>query len=160
IETKAPERYRGAFKTSTLRELTRTAPYFHDGHALDLAAVVDFYDAGGVRTDSGYLLNEAGHDGVAEETNRRLGLTQAEKNDLILYLQSLSADTNGSSNGPSGWNGQPVVTVVYPTTPPPWFVPVGGSPAMTVDVTDPTDGQADLDPTMLWTLQVDGGATQ
>src|SRR6185436_4027447 len=40
IETKDRERYRGAFKTSTLRELTRTAPYFHDGHALDLAAVV------------------------------------------------------------------------------------------------------------------------
>ena len=38
---------RGAFKTPTLRELTSTAPYMHDGRFETLEAVVDYYDRGG-----------------------------------------------------------------------------------------------------------------
>ena len=41
------ERDRGAFKTPTLREIARTAPYMHDGSLATLEAVVDFYDDGG-----------------------------------------------------------------------------------------------------------------
>jgi cytochrome c peroxidase len=41
------ERDRGAFKTPTLREVARTAPYMHDGSLATLDAVVDFYDRGG-----------------------------------------------------------------------------------------------------------------
>jgi cytochrome c peroxidase len=37
----------GAFKTPTLREVTRTAPYMHDGSLPTLEAVVDYYDRGG-----------------------------------------------------------------------------------------------------------------
>ena len=37
----------GAFKTPTLREIARTAPYMHDGSFATLEEVVDFYDAGG-----------------------------------------------------------------------------------------------------------------
>ena len=37
----------GAFKTPTLREVARTAPYMHDGSLTTLDAVVDFYDQGG-----------------------------------------------------------------------------------------------------------------
>jgi hypothetical protein len=135
--------------------------------------VIDFYDAGGVRADSnpltgegGYLLEEVEHDGVAEETNRVLGLTQTEKDDLLLYLEALSAGLAGSSAGPSGWNGQPLVTLVHPTTPPPYPAyqqPVGtpGQPVpnLVFDVTDPLDGQADLDTTMSWTLEVVAGGS-
>lgn len=171
IDTQGHERFRGAFKTPMLRELTRTAPYFHDGHASTLAEVVDFYDAGGVRADSypptnagGYLLSEAGHDGVAEETNRRLGLTQTEKDQLIAYLQALSAGAAGSSAGPPGWNGTPVVTLVGPSGPPYPLVPVRiGQPPiarLTLDVVDALDGQADLEPGMTWTLQLVVGGIQ
>jgi len=172
IDTQGHERFRGAFKTPTLRELTRTAPYFHDGHASTLAQVVDFYDAGGVRADSnpqtgagGYLLSEAGHDGVAEETNRRLGLTQAEKDQLIAYLQALTAGSAGSSAGPPGWNGTPVVTLTYPSGGPPFPidpVPIGQPPHahLSFDVVDALDGQADLEPGMTWTLQVVVGGIQ
>ena len=37
----------GAFKTPTLREISRTAPYMHDGSLATLSEVIDFYDAGG-----------------------------------------------------------------------------------------------------------------
>lgn len=37
----------GAFKTPTLREVARTAPYMHDGSLITLEAVVDFYARGG-----------------------------------------------------------------------------------------------------------------
>src|SRR5687768_250953 len=38
---------RGAFKTPTLREIARTAPYMHDGSVATLEDVVEFYDRGG-----------------------------------------------------------------------------------------------------------------
>ena len=37
----------GAFKTPTLREVGRTAPYMHDGSLATLADVVEFFDRGG-----------------------------------------------------------------------------------------------------------------
>ena len=38
---------RGAFKTPTLREVARTAPYMHDGSVATLEDVVENYDRGG-----------------------------------------------------------------------------------------------------------------
>ncbi len=38
---------RGSFKTPTLRESARTAPYMHDGSIETIAGVVSFYSAGG-----------------------------------------------------------------------------------------------------------------
>jgi cytochrome c peroxidase len=37
----------GAFKTPTLREIARTAPYMHDGSMATLEDVVEFYSEGG-----------------------------------------------------------------------------------------------------------------
>ena len=39
---------KGAFKTPTLREIHRTAPYMHDGSEATLEDVVEFYIKGGV----------------------------------------------------------------------------------------------------------------
>lgn len=55
-----------AYRTTPLRALWQHAPYFHDGSAATLAAVVDHYDR--VRT---------------------LGLTAAQRHDLVEYLKSL-----------------------------------------------------------------------
>lgn len=41
------ERDKGAFKTPTLRSITETAPYMHDGVFKTLEEVVDFLDQGG-----------------------------------------------------------------------------------------------------------------
>ena len=39
---------RYAFKTPTLRDVARRAPYMHDGTVPDLASVIDLYDRGGI----------------------------------------------------------------------------------------------------------------
>ena len=56
----------GQYRTTPLRALWQHAPYFHDGSAADLTAVVDHYDR---RFD--------------------LNLTAEQKLDLIEYLKSL-----------------------------------------------------------------------
>ena len=70
--------HRGAFKTPTLREVSRTAPYMHDGSFTALADVVDFYDRGGAPNPS------------LDAQLRPLKLTSAEKQDLVAFLRSLS----------------------------------------------------------------------
>jgi cytochrome c peroxidase len=68
----------GAFKTPTLREIGRTAPYMHDGSFATLDEVVEYYDRGG--NQNPFLDPEL----------RPLRLTVAEKNALVVFLASLS----------------------------------------------------------------------
>ena len=56
----------GEYRTTPLRALWQHAPYFHDGSARDLPAVVDHYDR-----------------------VRRLNLSAAQKADLVQFLKSL-----------------------------------------------------------------------
>ena len=67
-----------AFKTPTLRDVARRAPYMHDGSVATLDAVIDLYDRGGT-----------GRPSRADEI-KPLGLTSTEKVDLIAFLQTLS----------------------------------------------------------------------
>lgn len=68
----------GKFKTPTLREITRTAPYMHDGTVPTLEAVIDYYDRGGHRHD------------LLDPEMRPLQLTSVEKAQLHAFLRSLS----------------------------------------------------------------------
>jgi cytochrome c peroxidase len=68
----------GAFKTPTLREIARTAPYMHDGTVATLKDVVGFYDGGG--NANPFLDPEL----------RPLSLTEPEKQALVAFLESLS----------------------------------------------------------------------
>jgi cytochrome c peroxidase len=72
------ELHRGAFKTPTLRQVARTAPYMHDGSLPTLEAVVEFYSGGGRANP--YLDSEIGV----------LHFTTAEKRALVALLQSLT----------------------------------------------------------------------
>lgn len=75
----------GAFRTPTLRNVARTAPYFHDGSAATLEAVIAFFDAGG---------RQPGADAAAPYRSPRLrplGLGQQQKDDLVAFLRSLSS---------------------------------------------------------------------
>jgi cytochrome c peroxidase len=74
------EQDKGAFKTPTLREVARKAPYMHDGSLATLEEVVEFYSKGGNRNP--YLDAEL----------LPLGLTPEEKRSLISFLQSLAGD--------------------------------------------------------------------
>lgn len=65
---------RGAFKTPTLREIARTAPYMHDGRFKTLDEVVDYYE-------------KAGHPSPQlDEEIFELKLTAQERADLVKFL--------------------------------------------------------------------------
>jgi cytochrome c peroxidase len=68
----------GAFKTPTLREVARTAPYMHNGSLSTLEAVVDFYNGGGRPNPE------------LDADLRPLHLSAADKRALIAFLKSLS----------------------------------------------------------------------
>ncbi len=68
----------GAFKTPTLRQLELTTPYMHDGSFATLEDVVEFYDRGGHRSRR------------IDPRVHTLGLSRAEKRDLLSFLRSLS----------------------------------------------------------------------
>lgn len=56
----------GKMKGATLRGLAPRAPYFHNGSAADLGAVVDFYN-----------------------TRFNLNITAQQRNDLVAFLKTL-----------------------------------------------------------------------
>ena len=68
----------GTFKTPTLREVGRTAPYMHDGSVATLTDVINFYSEGGRANPS------------LDSDIRPLRLTDEEKRALIRFLESLS----------------------------------------------------------------------
>jgi cytochrome c peroxidase len=74
--------HRGAFKVPTLRNISRTAPYMHNGAFQCLEDVVDFYDRGG---GAGSGADVPGQTLPA----RPLHLSEGEKSDLIAFLRSL-----------------------------------------------------------------------
>jgi len=70
----------GTFKTPTLREISRTAPYMHDGRFATLRDVVEHYNKGGVKNP--FLDNQV----------IPLNLTEQEKRDLIEMLRALNGE--------------------------------------------------------------------
>jgi cytochrome c peroxidase len=68
-----------AFKVPTLRDVTRRAPYMHDGSVATLEEVIDLYDRGGIDRPS------------RSELIRPLHLTPDEKADLLAFLATLTA---------------------------------------------------------------------
>ena len=72
-----PEDY-GAFKTPTLREAARTAPYMHDGSLATLEDVVEYYDRGGNRNPN------------LDAVIQPLHLSPEEKRATVAFLLSLT----------------------------------------------------------------------
>lgn len=70
----------GAFKTPTLRNVTQTAPYMHDGSEATLEDVIAYYDRGGNKNP--FLSKEM----------RPLGLSEGERADLVAFLTALTSD--------------------------------------------------------------------
>ena len=67
----------GAFKTPTLRQIGRTAPYMHDGSLRTLEEVIDFYDQGGHANPS------------LDKELQPLSMSRHEKVALLAFLMSL-----------------------------------------------------------------------
>ena len=75
----------GALKTPTLRNLSHTGPYFHDGSKETLADVIRHYNE-----DFMTISNPIGE---PDRFLRPLGLTALEIDDLVAFLQSLNGTT-------------------------------------------------------------------
>lgn len=70
----------GAFKSETLRNIGVTAPYMHDGSMATLWDVMDHYNKGGVPNP------------FLDGGMQRLALTEAEIDDVVAFLFSLTDD--------------------------------------------------------------------
>ena len=77
--TKQPQD-RGAFKTPGLRDITKHAPYMHDGSMRTLAEVVDHYDKGGTANPA------------LDPKMKKLFLTAAEKAAVVRFLEALTGE--------------------------------------------------------------------
>ncbi|NWF73941.1 MAG: hypothetical protein HXY51_12990, partial [Nitrospirae bacterium] len=95
---------KGAFKTPTLRSITETAPYMHDGVFKTLEDVVGFLDQGGGQNPNA-VNPHAKHAFMADYYDQKvepnpnlspflkpLELTQQEKSDLIGFLKALTGE--------------------------------------------------------------------
>ena len=78
-ETKR-QRDKGAFKTPTVRDITQTAPYMHDGSEPTLEAMIEFYDRGGNQNPQ------------LDPLMVPLKLTAQEKADLIAFMKALDSE--------------------------------------------------------------------
>jgi len=71
----------GAFKTPTLRDIEKTAPYMHDGSMATLEQVVEHYDKGGNANPS------------LDPDMKKLDLTSQEKADVVGFMKALTGET-------------------------------------------------------------------
>ena len=78
VVTKA-DKDKGAFRTPTLRDIARTAPYFHDGSAATLEEAVKIMTGGGIENENLDKVNLV-----------KTELTADEMKDLIEFLKSLT----------------------------------------------------------------------
>jgi len=71
---------KGAFKTPTLRDISLSAPYFHDGAASTLEEVMDHYNKGGeVKTN-------------LSPNMKTLNLSKQEQLDIVAFLEALTSE--------------------------------------------------------------------
>ncbi|GAB3803939.1 cytochrome c peroxidase [Spirosoma humi] len=80
LTNREPHRY--AFKTPTVRQVAKTAPYMHNGVFRTLEDVVDFYDRGGGNGLGFKLTNQT-------LPFDKLNLTQPEKKALVAFMKVL-----------------------------------------------------------------------
>lgn len=73
-----------AFKTPSLRDVARRAPYMHDGSLATLEAVIEHYASGYVQRPS-----------LSDDLPRLAGLGPGDRADLVAFLRSLNGDAPG-----------------------------------------------------------------
>jgi len=71
---------RWKFRTPTLRNITRTAPYMHDGSMASLDEVLNFYAGGGFQNDS------------LDPALRPFEMSAGDKTALLAFLEALTGD--------------------------------------------------------------------
>jgi len=87
----------GKFRVSSLRNIAVTAPYMHNGVFQDLKTVIHFYntrDSGGINTETGspWEASEVSANRVAGGRVGNLGLSDAQEDAIVAYLETLTDD--------------------------------------------------------------------
>ncbi len=82
------EKDKGSFKTPSLRNVSDTAPYMHDGSLKTLKQVAEFYAGGG--NSNPYLDPEI----------TKIHLTGQDRADLVEFLKSITGETPAGSGPP------------------------------------------------------------
>ena len=77
------EAHKGMFKTPTVRNISKTAPYMHNGAYNTLEEVLDFYNQGGGKG----LGFDVPHQTLPFDN---LDLSEKEIKDIIAFLKTLS----------------------------------------------------------------------
>ncbi|WP_238993784.1 cytochrome c peroxidase [Calothrix sp. PCC 6303] len=80
----------GRFKAPTLRNITLTAPYMHDGSIKTLEEVIDHYAAGGRTISSGEFAGIGSKNPLKSHFITGFALNPQEKQDLLEFLSSLT----------------------------------------------------------------------
>jgi len=80
----------GKFKAPTLRNIAVTAPYMHDGSVSTLRDVIAHYAAGGRTITDGPYQGVGRQNPNKSSTIRGFSLSDAEQDDLIAFLESLT----------------------------------------------------------------------
>jgi cytochrome c peroxidase len=87
-ETKL-ESEKGAFKTPTLRNIAKSAPYMHDGSLKTLSDVVEYYAGGG--NSNPYL----------DKRIKDMHISGRERADLVAFLEALTGDEPPNAGPPA-----------------------------------------------------------
>ena len=87
FEVTGKEEDRSRFKTSTLRDVAKTAPYMHDGSLAALREVVEFYSRGGTPNPN------------LDPIMKPLQLSETEIQSLVDFLEAL---TGAGASEPQG----------------------------------------------------------
>ena len=83
----------GRFKAPSLRNIAVTAPYMHDGSIASLADVIAHYERGGRLIEQGEYAGDGRLSPFKSEFVRGFELSDAERDDLIAFLNALTDDT-------------------------------------------------------------------
>ncbi len=87
----------GRFRAPTLRNISLSAPYMHDGSIKTLADVLDFYAQGGRNIELGDLKGDGRKNPLKSPFVKGFEMSAQDKQDLLAFLQSLT-DTSFTSN--------------------------------------------------------------
>ena len=82
---------RGAFRTPSLRNVAKTAPYMHDGSKKTLKEVVDFYAGGGNSNPQ------------LDKEIKELKLSGQDRADLVAFLEALTCDPPKNAGPPANY---------------------------------------------------------
>jgi plastocyanin len=122
---------RGAFKAPSLRNVAVRPRYMHDGRFTSLAQVIEFFDSGvQPNVDLDPRLK------AADGSPKRLGLTSAQKDALVAFLQTLTDSAFITAPRFANPFASAATTPTPPTTPP--ITPPLTTPGTPAPATPPT----------------------